>query len=227
MSLLVQHAIEEKSKAATMNVEKLIRGLKVVVTAPFEIIAGLFNVFKPGIIMGGVILVGWIIHEICRPLFPLMTDDKYDKWFLGIIIVLFYLLLYISKLLSPPLPKKFVVIKGYMNDPSIYVDNKIYHNLKKRPQISKDDREDLDTLFKSIIWQTQEHDKLGWKYCNNGVDELRNIVRKYRIDVDKELIQKVDDCIKVSDFHNTCVLLEVRAILEYQRNSQAQRRADR
>lgn len=134
------------------------------------------------------------------------------------------LFLWVDKYFSPPWPKKFIVSKGcYYDTPSIYVDNKIFCRLKKRPQISKDDREYLDTRFKSIIWQTQENDKLGLKYSSNGVYELRDIVRKYRIDVDKELIQKVDDCIKVSDFHNTCVLLEVRAILEYQRDSQAQR----
>jgi hypothetical protein len=83
-----------------MNVEKLIRGLKVVVTAPFEIIAGLFNVFKPGIIFGVIILIGWIISEICRPLFPLIPDDKYGKWFLGVITALTYIILFISHLLS-------------------------------------------------------------------------------------------------------------------------------
>lgn len=128
-----------------------------------------------------------------------------------IINIAFYIILLLIKFVQSPWPKKFIISKGYRDEPSIYVDNKIYSNLKKRPQISNNDREWIDVLLKSIIWHGQVNNNVG-----NGIYELREIVRKYNIDVDEKLIEKIDDCIKVTNYGDTCILFEVRAILQHQ-----------
>ncbi len=136
-------------------------------------------------------------------------------WLFILIAIIVEFVIY--KVISTPKPKRLVVNPTryeLIHHTYIYVDNKVYGAINKRQQI---DRAEVEEVLRKIPEEIQ------WKESNNligtqlnTVYHLREIVRKYKVDVDKELIKKVDDCIKLADYSHICILFEVRAILQEQ-----------
>lgn len=136
-------------------------------------------------------------------------------WVIILIAIIVEFVIY--KGISTPKPKRLVVNPTryeLIHHTYIYVDNKVYGAINKRRQI---DRTEVEEVLRKIPEEIQ------WKESNNlentqcsYIYELREIVRTYKVDVDKELIKKVDDCIKMANYSHVCILLEVRAILQEQ-----------
>lgn len=134
---------------------------------------------------------------------------------LSLVIVLptCWVLLWIGKYLFPPHPKRFVLQREDYKTPYIYVQNMIDCNISKRPSI---DREEVENVLNAIQLQIRSHDRDGIKHSYaSDIYDLIEIVRKYNFEIDREMLSKVDDCIKLASYGEVCCLLEAKAIMQH------------
>ena len=118
------------------------------------------------------------------------------------------------KLFVYPSKKKLIVNPTeyeYFNKAYLYVDNKVYGDIKRREEISIEKIEELLCRIPVEI-ESNRDSRISSCYINSVLD-LQELVRRYKVCVDKEVVRKLDECLELCDYTHICILLEVRAIL--------------
>lgn len=135
-----------------------------------------------------------------------------DLWIFAILS--FVVVFLFARVFVYPRKKKLIVNPTeyeYLNRAYLYVDNKICGSLKNREETRV---EKVAELLNRIPAEIKRNREIGIHNCYvNSVFELQELVRRYKVCVDKEIIRKIDECIELCNYTHICVLLEVRAIL--------------
>ena len=117
-----------------------------------------------------------------------------------------------------PRKKKLIVNPTeyeYVNKAYLYVDNKVYGNIGKRQEI---DADVVVGLLNRIPLEIQHNKDLEIRNCSiNSVLELQELVRRYDVCSNNNIIKQIDECLSLCDYAHICIMLEVRAILCAQR----------
>ena len=134
---------------------------------------------------------------------------------LWLFVILANVVVYILiRLFVYPRKKKLVVNPTeyeYINKAYLYVDNKVYGDIKKREEISIEKIEELLNRIPVEI-ESNRNSRISNCYINSVLD-LQELVRRYKVCTTKETISQVDECLRLLDYTHICIMLEVRAIL--------------
>lgn len=140
-----------------------------------------------------------------------------NAWLFALLSNVMIILLW--KFLISPSKKKLIVNPSeyeYINKAYLYVDNKVYGDIKNREVIEESE---IRKLLSQIPKDIQYDKELGVSNSYiNSILVLQEWVRKYSVRADKDMIKQLDSCMEYCDYTHICIMLEVRAILCAQLN---------